>query len=113
MMVALISPTFSLSRTSCGSLPSRICWRISGTHLGHSESVARGQPSGGFDFSYDFSRGLSDHFGVGGGLGLMRFRRSKTAHAPRAPNVTAFSTYLIGLCICYSLSTEIWFDSKK
>src|ERR1051326_8850563 len=105
-IVALISPTFSLSRTSWGSLPSRICWRISGTHLGHSESVARGQPSGGFDFSYDFRRGLSDHFGVGDGLGLMRFIRSKTAQIPLAPNVTAFSTYLIGLCIVLALSTE-------
>src|ERR1700685_3304149 len=67
MMVALISPTFSFISTSTGSLPSRICWRISGTHLGQSESVERGQPSGGFDFSYDLSRGLSDHFGVGEG----------------------------------------------
>src|SRR5215813_1072035 len=99
-MVALISPTFSLSSTSYGSLPSRICWRISGTHLGHSESVARGQPSGGFDFSYDFRRGLSDHFGVGEGLGLTRFIRSNIAHTPFAPYVIAFSTYLIGLCIC-------------
>ena len=50
MICALISPTFSFSRISCGSLPSRICWRISGTHLGQSESVSRGQPSGGFCF---------------------------------------------------------------
>ena len=50
-MVALISPTFSFIRTSCGRWPSRICWRISGTHFGHSESVERGQPSGGLDFS--------------------------------------------------------------
>ena len=50
MIWALISPTFSLSRTSWGSLPSRICLRISGTHLGQSESVVRGQPSGGFSF---------------------------------------------------------------
>src|SRR3954463_16557653 len=96
---ALISPTFSLSRISCGSLPSRICWRISGTHFGHSESVVRGQPSGGLDFSHDLSSGLSDHFGVNAGAGLMRFIRSNTAHAPLAVRVTAFSTYLIGLCI--------------
>ena len=50
MIWALISPTFSLSRTSWGSLPSRICLRISGTHLGQSESVVRGQPRGGFSF---------------------------------------------------------------
>src|SRR2546425_12402275 len=104
MMVALISPTFSLSRISWGSFPSRICWRISGTHFGHSESVVRGQPSGGFDFSHDFSSGFSDHFGVGDGLGATRFKREKMAHAPVAATVTAFSTYLIGLCILLSLS---------
>src|ERR1700751_2586259 len=111
MMVALISPTFSLSRISWGSSPSRICWRISGTHLGHSESVVRGQPRGGFDFSYDFNSGLSDHFGVGDGFGLMRFRRSKTAHTPVAATVTAFSIYFTGLCIILSLSksgSRLW-----
>ena len=50
MICALISPTFSFSRISWGSLPSTICWRISGTHFGQSESVVRGQPSGGFSF---------------------------------------------------------------
>src|SRR5215831_14182886 len=98
-MVALISPTFSFMSTSWGRWPSRICWRISGTHFGHRESVLRGQPSGGFDFSYDLSRGLSDHFGVGDGLGLIRFRRSKTTHAPFAAATATFSTYLIGLRI--------------
>src|SRR5580698_6937047 len=73
---ALISPTFSLSRTSWGSLPSRICLRISGTHLGHSESVVRGQPRGGFSFCQDLRRGLSLHLGVKEELGLMRLRRS-------------------------------------
>ena len=99
MICALISPTFSFISTSTGSLPSMICWRISGTHLGQSESVARGQPSGGFDFWYDLSSGLSDHLGVNEGFGLMLFSLSKTAHAPLAATVTAFSTYLIGLCI--------------
>src|SRR6185503_1787122 len=98
-MVALISPTFSLSRISVGKWPSRICWRISGTHFGQSESVVRGQPSGGFDFWYDLSSGLSDHLGVGEGLGLMRLKRSRTNHAPDAAIVTAFSTYLTGLCM--------------
>src|ERR1700733_7929051 len=97
MIWALISPTFSLSSTSWGSLPSRICWRISGTHLGQRESVERGQPRGGFDFSYDLSRGLSDHLGVGDGLGLMPFKRSNTTHAPLAAATATFSTYLIGL----------------
>src|SRR5580700_3219695 len=94
---ALISPTFSFISTSCGRCPSRICCRISGTHFGHSESVDRGQPSGGFDFSYDLSSGFSDHFGVGDGFGLTRFKRSNTAHVPLAAMTTAFSTYLIGL----------------
>src|SRR5579863_10318150 len=99
MIWALISPIFELLRTSTGSLPSRICWRISGTHFGHSESVVRGQPSGGLVFSYDLSSGLSDHLGLGDGFCLIRFRRSNTAHAPVAATVTAFSTYFTGLCM--------------
>src|ERR1700678_2408098 len=35
----------------------------------------------------------------------MRLRRSNIAHAPVAATVTAFSTYLIGLCILLSLSS--------
>src|SRR6266567_3588609 len=107
MICALISPTCSFIRTSTGSFPSRICWRISGTHFGQSESVVRGQPSGGFDFSHDFSSGFSDHFGVGDGLGATRFKREKMAHAPVAATVAAFSTYLIGLCILLSLSSML------
>src|SRR5271163_273797 len=114
---ALISPTFSFISTSTGSFPSRICCRISGTHLGHSESVERGQPRGGFDFSHDLSRGLSDHFGVGDSFREIRLRRSKTAHTPVAATVTAFSTYLIGLCILLSLSSagelELWSQNQK
>src|SRR5271163_2938432 len=114
---ALISPTFSFIRTSTGSLPSRICCRISGTHFGQSESVERGQPRGGFDFSHDLSRGLSDHFGVGDSFREIRLRRSKTAHAPVAATVTAFSTYLIGLCIMLSFSlipgTQCFFGAAK
>src|SRR5438045_8841076 len=97
MMLALISPTFSLRRISTGILPSRICWRMSGMHLGHSESVSRGQPSLGFCFSQLFSSGLSDHFGVNEGLGLIEFTLSKTNHAALAARPTAFSTCLIGL----------------
>src|SRR5947209_1929412 len=99
MIWALISPTFSFRRTSCGSLPSTICWRISGTHLGQRESVERGQPSGGLVFSQDFKRGLSDHLGVKEGLGLIWLRRSKTAQAPLAATVISFSAYLTGLCM--------------
>ena len=39
MIVALISPTFSVSRIDTSCLPSRIAWRASRTHFGHSESV--------------------------------------------------------------------------
>src|SRR5579864_5002995 len=99
MICALISPTFSFISTSWGKCPSRICCRISGTHLGHSESVVRGQPSGGLVFSYDLSSGLSDHLGVGEGFCLIRLARSNTAHAPLAATVTAFSTYFTGLCM--------------
>src|SRR5208337_3912030 len=35
----------------------------------------------------------------------MRLRRSNTDHTPVAATVTAFSTYLIGLCILLSLSS--------
>src|SRR5438105_7616181 len=86
---ALISPTFSFIRTSKGSLPSRICWRISGTHFGQRESVVRGQPSGGLVFSKDLSSGLSDHLGVGDGLGRIRLSRSNTTQAPLAAYVSA------------------------
>src|SRR3984885_11495350 len=95
--VALISPTLSLRRISTGTFPSRICWRISGTHLGHSESVSRGQPSFGFCFSQLFSRGLSDHFGVKDALRLIELKLSKTNHAALAPTATTFSMCLIGL----------------
>src|ERR1035437_8827909 len=68
-------------------------------HLGHRESVTRGQPRGGLVFSEDFSSGFSDHFGVGDGFCLIRFRRSNTTHAPLAATVTAFSIYFTGLCM--------------
>src|SRR4026209_1926116 len=73
MMVALISPTFSLTRTLTSFLPLRISSRASITQFGQSESVVRGQPRVGLLFCHDFSRGLSDHFGVKEGLGLYLF----------------------------------------
>src|SRR5579862_4168838 len=99
IICALISPAFSLRRISTGSSPLTILLRISGTHLGHSESVVRGQPSGGFCFSQDLSSGLFDHFGVNDGFGRIEFSALKTCHAPSAATVTAFSTYLIGFCM--------------
>src|SRR6516225_7098933 len=98
-IVALISPTFSFSSTLTSFLPSRISWRASRTHVGQSESVSRGQPSGGFVFSYDLSSGLSDHFGVKEGAGLILLRFLYTTHAPLAAICSPFSAYLIGLCI--------------
>src|SRR5579864_184899 len=97
IMVALISPAFSFFRISTGSSPLMILPRISGTHLGHSESVSRGQPSFGFCFSQLLSSGLSDHLGVNDGFGRMELIRSKTNQPALAARATAFSTCLIGL----------------
>ena len=44
---------------------------------------------------------------MGEGFGLMRLKRSKTAQAAVALRVTAFSTYLIGLCISSFALLEI------
>src|SRR5438874_9343773 len=98
-IVALISPTFSLSRTLTSFLPSRIAWRASRVHVGHRESVSRGQPSGGFVFSYDLRSGLSDHFGVNDGFCLILFKPLNTTQAPFAANDSPFSKYLIGACM--------------
>jgi hypothetical protein len=98
-MVALISPTFSFSRTLTSCLPSRIDWRASRVHVGQSESVTRGQPSGGLVFWYDFSSGLSDHFGVNDGRCLILFKLLKITQAPLAASASPFSTYLMGACI--------------
>src|SRR2546422_10340916 len=90
-MVALISPTFSLSSTLTSFLPSRISFRASRTQTGQSESVSRGHPSGGFVFSYDFSSGLSDHAGVNDGFGRRRVRVLNKAQAPLAAATGALS----------------------
>src|SRR5437868_7708571 len=98
-MVALISPTFSLRRTLTSFFPSRISWRASRTHVGQSESVSRGQPSGGFVFWYDFRIGFSDHLGVNEGFCLILFNPLKTIQAPLAATERPFSKYLLGECI--------------
>src|SRR5688572_20171516 len=92
-MVALISPTFSFSRTLTSFLPSRIACRASRVHVGQSESVSRGQPSGGLVFSYDFNSGLSDHFGVNDGRWLILFNALNTSQAPFAVTESPFSKY--------------------
>src|SRR5438046_10127773 len=91
MIDALISPTFSFSRTLTSFLPSRIACRASRTHVGQSESVSRGQPSGGFVFSYDLRSGLSDQFGVNDGFCLMWLRPLNTYQAPWAAMDSHFS----------------------
>ena len=74
-----------------------ICRRISGTQRGHNESVSRGQPSGGLDFSRDFSRGLSDHLGMKEGFsGTKSLVKQNIRHAPFAAIDIAFSRYLMG-----------------
>ena len=103
-IVALISPTFSVSRIDTSCLPSTIAWRASRTHIGHSESVSRGQPSGGLVFCHDLFSGLSDHFGVNDGLRLIEFRVLNTCHTPLAVTARPFSAYLIGRCMVTIIS---------
>src|SRR5882762_7046332 len=98
-MVALISPTFSFSSTLTSFLPSRISWRASRVQVGHSESVSRGHPSGGFVFWYDFRSGLSAHFGVNDGFWAILFKLLNTNQAPFAVSESPFSKYLIGACM--------------
>ncbi len=98
-MVALISPTLSFNSTLTSFLPSRISWRASRVQTGHSESVSRGQPSGGFVFWYDFRSGLSDHFGVNDGFWEILFSRLNRNQAPLAVAESPFSKYLIGACM--------------
>src|ERR1700683_3338200 len=74
IICALISPTFSCTRSVQSFVPLIIASRASFTQSGQREYVLRGQPSVGFDFSQDFSRGLSDHFGVKEGFGLCLFK---------------------------------------
>src|SRR5580704_3345395 len=70
IICALISPTFSWTRSVQSFLPFMMAPRASLTQSGQSESVVRGQPRVALDFSQDLSNGLSDHFGVKDGLGL-------------------------------------------
>src|SRR5580658_7577379 len=105
---ALISPGRSVNRTRKSCLPSTICRRISGTQRGHKESVSRGQPRGGFDFSRDFSSGLSDHFGVKDGFsGTRSLMKQNVRHNPLAAMDAAFSRYLMGLCISQIPSSRL------
>src|SRR3954469_18083817 len=98
-IVALISPTFSVSSTDTSCFPSRIDCRASRTQVGQSESVSRGQPRGGCVFCHDLSSGFSDQRGVKDGFWRTEFAAEKTCHRPLAVTASPFSTYLMGACI--------------
>ena len=63
MICALISPTCSLTSVSTDCSPERMRARASFTQVGHSESVDRGQPSGGLERSWLFMSGAGAHLG--------------------------------------------------
>src|ERR1044072_697146 len=96
MIVALISPTFSSIRTLTSFLPLMISSRASITQFGQSESVVRGQPKVGLLFCHDFSRGLSDHFGVKEGLGLYLLTDWIALKIPPAISVNPLSACFTG-----------------
>src|SRR5574341_896427 len=100
-MVALISPGFSWMSFHGSSPSSMMRLRASFTHLGHSESVTRGQPRVGLVFCHDFCNGLSDHFGVNDSLGLNWLKNWMVLNSAPAATDNPFSTYLIGLCIVF------------
>src|SRR5918997_5530492 len=81
MICALISPTFSWTRTD-GSMVGalRILLRASMTHFGHKLSVVRGKPSGGFDFCHDLRSGFSHPFRVNHSFGRDFFKNLKVVH---------------------------------
>src|SRR5689334_12421336 len=101
MIVALISPTFSLIRTLTSFLPLMISSRASITQFGQSESVVRGQPRVGLLFCQDFSRGLSDHLGVKEGLGLYLFTDWIALKRPPAIRVNPLSAYFTGRIVSF------------
>src|SRR6266446_4694387 len=102
MIWALISPTFSLIRSATSFLPLKMASRASMTHLGQSESVVRGQPSVGFVFCHDLSKGLSDHLGVKDGFGLYWLTDCIALNTPPATSARPFSTCLIGRIYLFS-----------
>ena len=90
--------------------------RASRTHTGQSESVSRGQPSGGFTFCHDFSNGFSDQLGVNPGFCLILFNVLNTTQAPLAATEIPFSTYFTGRCMRksrWTLSTQIALNDRR
>jgi len=80
-----------------------------GTHFGQSESVERGQPRRRLGLFVGLEQRLATTLGLGRRIGLDAIHAiAKTAQTPLAPMVTAFSTYLIGLCIVSSVLSGWW-----
>src|SRR6187455_1510165 len=71
--------------------PARICARVSFTQVGHNESVVRGQPNTGDDFSQLLSRGAGAHFGLTLAAGNLPFTNCRSVHPTFAAEVTAAS----------------------
>ena len=69
---ALISPTCPSTRSARSRSPFRMALRVSMTQRGQSESVSRGQPSGGRLRSRLFGSGRGAHSGLGEGLSSTR-----------------------------------------
>src|ERR1700737_4171633 len=69
IICALISPTFSWTKSVQSFVPLKMASRASFTQPGQSESVVRGQPSVGLLFSQDLSIGFSHHFRGEAGFG--------------------------------------------
>src|SRR3989442_9853103 len=83
MMLALISPTFSLMSTLKSWAPFMIFSRASFTQDGQTESVCRSQPSGVFGFLLGFLRRLFRILGVQLGrrmVALKKFLGVQRAH---------------------------------
>src|SRR5271169_1867953 len=95
IMLALISPTFSVSSDCQSCSPLMMRSRASFTQRGQSESVWRGKPNGGLVFSQDFSRGFSDHLGVNDGFGLYLLKNWMESNATPAVTETARSKYFM------------------
>ena len=91
-MCALISPMCPFTSSDTSRSPRRIAPRVSITHFGHSESVSRGQPSGGLVFWWLFGNGPGAHGGVGDSFsGSLVF----TDWSPRHPrSASSFTTAL-------------------
>ena len=100
MMVALISPTFSLSRIRdvLLAVENRLP-RFA--HAGRAERVGLRAASRAAAWSSDsdFSSGLSDQRGVNEGFWLILLAVEKTCQMPLAAIDSPFSTYFIGACM--------------